>query len=350
MGIEDRGRREIPGTARPPARVALWKRLLVAVPLLTLAITVALLLLALSPAHIWRALSRFPPAYILPVLVLARLYFGVQAVRWNFLLRSIGVRLSQWDTQIISLASQLASLLPLGQYARAVFAAKATGAEAGSITATAVVQETTYALVLLLIAIPGSISHPAVAVTLLLSLATTLLLVVILVWPPIYHLARRALCRLPWSSLTVPTVAGLHNSSGRLLRLPATLWGTGFTVLYSALYITLLWVVAEGVHPGVLSWWDAAFVCAISHLAGAITTLPGGLGAYEASLLGLLIVVGVDPVDAGAITILFTVADRGVGSLMGIGPYFLFERKYGHPRDDAAERPTAAAPAASDRG
>jgi uncharacterized membrane protein YbhN (UPF0104 family) len=61
-----------------------------------------------------------------------------------------------------------------------------------------------------------------------------------------------------------------------------------------------------------------------------VTTLPGGIGAYGAGLIGLLVAVGIDPADAGAITILFTVADRGVGTLLGIGPYFLFQRRFGH--------------------
>jgi uncharacterized membrane protein YbhN (UPF0104 family) len=307
-----------------------WARLRAVIPLLTLAVTVTLLLIALDPAHIWQALRHFSPALFVPIILLARVYFGVQAVRWNFLLRSVGIRVSQWETQFTLLAAQIASLLPFGQYARAVFAAEATGAEAGTVTATVAVQEITYALVLLLIAVPGSISHPAAAVTLLTSLATTVTLIVVLVWPPVYRLAGVVLRRLPWSEHTVPALAGLYAASSRLLVLPATLWGTSLTVLYGALYVTLLWVVAEGVHPGVLSWEDAAFVCAISHFAGAVTTLPGGIGGYEAVLIGLLVAVGVDPADAGAITILFTVADRGIGTLLGIGPYFIFQRRYAH--------------------
>lgn len=307
-----------------------WAWLRTAIPLLTLAVTVTVLLVALDPARIWHALSHFSPALLVPIILLARVYFGVQAVRWNFLLRSVGIRESQWETQFTLLAAQIVSLLPFGQYARAVFAAEATGAEAGTVTATVAVQEITYALVLLLIAVPGSIAHPASAVTLLTSLATTVTLIVVLVWPPVYRLAGRVLQRLPWSEHTVPALAGLHAASSRLLVLPATLWGTSLTVLYSALYVTLLWVVAEGVHGGVLSWENAAFVCAISHVAGAVTTLPGGIGAYEASLLGLLVAVGVDAADAGAITILFTVADRGIGTLLGIGPYFIFQSRYRH--------------------
>jgi len=84
--------------------------------------------------------------------------------------------------------------------------------------------------------------------------------------------------------------------------------------------------VGQGVSPGSLSWENAAFVAAVSRFAGTATSLPGGLGAYEASMVALLVLVGVPPGAAAATTILFTLADRGVGGMLGIGPYFILQR------------------------
>jgi uncharacterized membrane protein YbhN (UPF0104 family) len=303
-----------------------WRSL---IPVAILVATLGILFLTIKPASVARALSTFDLSLIPIILVLSRLYLGIQAIRWYFLMRAVGAPLTAWDAQLITLAGQIADLLPLGQYARALLASKATGAHVGSVTATLVVQELTYTLVLLAIAVPGSFSHPAVVGTLLSSLVITVLLVLLLTVPLVYQVVTSLLVRIPLGYKVVPLLGDLHVSTSLLLRRRSTLLGTGFTVLYALVYVALLWLVAQGVHAGELSWQDAAFVCAVSHLAGAATALPGGLGAYEAGLVVLLIAVGMHPVPAAATAILFSAVDRGVAMLMGVIPYVVFQRRFG---------------------
>jgi uncharacterized membrane protein YbhN (UPF0104 family) len=145
----------------------------------------------------------------------------------------------------------------------------------------------------------------------------------------VYTVVTSLLVRIPFGVRIVPLLGDLHVGTSLLLRRRSTVLGTGFTALYALLYVGLLWLVARGVHTGGLSWSDAAFVCAVSHLAGAATALPGGLGAYEASVIALLIAVGMHPVPAAATAILFSAADRGVAMLMGVIPYLVFQRRFG---------------------
>ena len=151
-----------------------------------------------------------------------------------------------------------------------------------------------------------------------------------LVVPAAYRTGRRVLAALPVARIGVPSLDDLHTGTMNLLSRLSTLLGTGFTIVYSLLYVTLLWTVAQGVHAGSLSWQGAAFVCAVSRFAGFMTTLPGGLGAYEASMVALLVAMGMNPALAAATTILFTVTDRGFGTFMGLVPYLVFQRKFGH--------------------
>jgi uncharacterized membrane protein YbhN (UPF0104 family) len=299
-------------------------------PIVILVTTMGLLLLAIGPTDIVHALAGFNAALFPAIIVLASTYFGIQAVRWYFLLRTVGVPMGMLDTQLVSLAGQVAALLPLGQYARALLASKTTGARLGTIASTLVVQEWTYTLVLLTIAVPGSFSHPGVIGTLLTSLSTTTLIALMLVVPAAYRMGRYVLAAVPIARRGVPSLDDLHDGTMNLLSRPSTLLGTAFTVTYSLLYVTLLWTVAQGVHAGSLSWQGAAFVCAVSRFAGFMTTLPGGLGAYEASMVALLVAMGMHPALAVATTILFTVTDRGLGTFMGLVPYLLFQRKFGY--------------------
>src|SRR6202022_5129960 len=79
----------------------------------------------------------------------------------------------------------------------------------------------------------------------------------------------------------------------RLLRRPDTYAWSIISVVGALVSITLFWLVVDSISPGVLSWRTAAFVYAVSHVVGAISLIPGGLGAYEASTVGLLVASGV---------------------------------------------------------
>jgi uncharacterized protein (TIRG00374 family) len=313
-------------TATPTGRAMTVVR-----PVLPFAATAAVALLildAIPPDQIVAALRRIDLWTIAAVVLMARLYLGLQAGRWRFLLRDIGVRVGSMDAQLWLLAGQVAALLPLGQYARAIFVSRATGARLGAVTATIVVQEITYTLVLIAVAVPGSFSTPGVATTLLSSLVVAIGLLVLLVVPAAFRAARRCVAALPFSDRLLPTIDSLHEATSVLLRRRYAYLHLPVVMAYSAVYVSILWLIAEDVAPGSLSWTAAAFVCGVSHLASAVTAIPGGLGAYEAAVIGLLVSVGVAADSAAATAILFTLVDRGVTLLLGIAPYLIVERRY----------------------
>ncbi|HET9051078.1 MAG TPA: YbhN family protein, partial [Candidatus Dormibacteraeota bacterium] len=82
----------------------------------------------------------------------------------------------------------------------------------------------------------------------------------------------------------------------------------------------LFWVVVHGVDSGAaVSWTDAALIYAVSHLAGALSAIPGGIGAYEASVVGLLVNAGLSPSTATAAALLHRAADKALNTIVGVG-------------------------------
>jgi Lysylphosphatidylglycerol synthase TM region len=66
---------------------------------------------------------------------------------------------------------------------------------------------------------------------------------------------------------------------------------------------------------------ELASVYAISNVVGALSLIPGGIGAYEASVLGLLVAIGLDPATAAAAALLHRVADKGCATVLGFITY-----------------------------
>jgi uncharacterized protein (TIRG00374 family) len=63
----------------------------------------------------------------------------------------------------------------------------------------------------------------------------------------------------------------------------------------------------------------AIFILAFATVIGAVSALPGGLGAAEASIAGMLtLLVGIDPAQATTATVLIRLATLWFGVLLGL--------------------------------
>ena len=67
-------------------------------------------------------------------------------------------------------------------------------------------------------------------------------------------------------------------------------------------------------------WWLAVLVVAVAYVGGAISFLPGGIGANEASLIGVLVGFGVPVGQAAAVALLERLLLTGVPSAVGCSP------------------------------
>ncbi|HSR25334.1 MAG TPA: lysylphosphatidylglycerol synthase domain-containing protein, partial [Candidatus Eisenbacteria bacterium] len=77
-----------------------------------------------------------------------------------------------------------------------------------------------------------------------------------------------------------------------------------------------------------VDWWGAAFALALSSIGGAISLLPGGVGANEASVAGMLILLGVPGGAAGAAALIQRLLVSGTAVLLGLGAYAVVRRRF----------------------
>jgi glycosyltransferase 2 family protein len=282
-----------------------------------------------QPADVVRAFEGFRAVVLVPVVGLLLLAYVVQGARWHGLLRSIGARLSVADSMLLNAAGQgITAVLPLGDLTRAVFASETGGAEFPDVVATVTVQELTYTLLLLLAAGPVVLDHREALGVEVIALVGMAAIVAILVVPPLFVRVHWLVARTPLLRRFAQQIDELRNETVVLLHRPATLLWSGLDAVRVLLVVTAFWLLVIGVRPGVVDWWSAAFVFSLSYVGGAVSLLPGGVGANEAGMVGLLIVVGVEPGAAAAIAVLMRFVSSVLAVVVALAAYAAARRRF----------------------
>ncbi len=299
------------------------------------------LIVALNPAQLARSVAGFRLWSIPGIVGLSMLYYLLQGLRWQPLLRAVGVRLPLGRTLLLNLAGQSTGLLPLGELTRAVLVSEASGGEFGAVVATITVQELVYTLLIIAAAVPGALGHRAAAGGIIAALLGTVAVLVILTNRALFRRVIGLVRRIPVVRHVVPQAEELQRDTVVLLRRWDTWVGSLLSLAGALVAITLFWLVVDSLRPGFLSWQDAAFVYAVSHVVGAITLSPGGLGGFEASVAGLLIAVGADPGTAAAAALVQRAADKGLATLAGLIAFVFARRRYAFVGRDLFRHPAA---------
>jgi len=127
--------------------------------------------------------------------------------------------------------------------------------------------------------------------------------------------------RLPLVRRFVPLLRDFYEGSFMLFRPKATLLAVGLgTISWLGEGIGFyLILVGLGVPTGWQALSNAVFILAFSTVVGAVSTLPGGLGAAEASIAGMLVLlVGLHNDIAAAATLLIRFATLWFGVTLGL--------------------------------
>jgi glycosyltransferase 2 family protein len=282
----------------------------------------------INPRQFGSEARRFSVIAVPFVVALSLSYYLVQGVRWHFLLRAVGVRMPLGDTVLLNVAGQSTGLLPLGELTRGVLVAEVGEAELGAVVATITVQELIYTVFMVAAAIPGAFEHRAWGGAVVAALVFTVTVFAMLTVPRVFTIVRAVVRHIPLLRRFGPDIEELRRETVVLLRRPDTYTWSVLSLFGVLIAITLFWLVVHSIQPGLLSWPEAAFVYAVSHIAGAVSLLPGGLGAYEASIAGLLVASGAN-IQAGAtIAVLHRAADKGIATLVGMAAYLIARRRH----------------------
>jgi uncharacterized membrane protein YbhN (UPF0104 family) len=210
----------------------------------------------------------------------------------------------------------------MGELARAELTSEHTDAPRGKTVATVAVQETLYALVIIAIAIPGSLVFSAGIAGIGVALMGTLGVLLVLTSNRAFRKVVWIMQRLPLAKRGVAWAKGLHEQTQHLLRDPKT-WGWIILSIFGAVIeLTLFWLLIRTLCGGDISWITTTFIYGAAYLAGAIANPVGGVGGFEATAIGLLHVLGVLAPAAVAVALLQRVADKGVITVVGVVVWF----------------------------
>jgi uncharacterized protein (TIRG00374 family) len=127
--------------------------------------------------------------------------------------------------------------------------------------------------------------------------------------------------RLPLVGRFVPLLRDFYEGSFMLFRPKATLLAVSLgTISWLGEGIGFyLILIGLGVPTGWQALSDAVFILAFSTVVGAVSTLPGGLGAAEASIAGMLVLLaGLESGAAAAATLLIRFATLWFGVMLGL--------------------------------
>lgn len=282
-----------------------------------------------QPADVVRAFRGFRAEVLVPVVLLLLLAYLAQGARWHALLRSVGARMTVVDSMLLNAAGQgITAVLPLGDLTRAVFASETGEVEFPDVVATVTVQELTYTLLLLLAAGPVVLDHREALGVEVAALVGMTVIVAILVVPPLFHRVHRLVAHTPLLRRFIRQIDELQHETVMLLHRPTTIVWSALDAIRVLLVVTAFWLLIAGVQPGAVDWWSAAFVFSLSYVGGAVSLLPGGIGANEAGMVGLLVVVGVEPGAAAAIAVLMRFVTSALAVLVAIAAYAVARRRF----------------------
>jgi uncharacterized protein (TIRG00374 family) len=119
----------------------------------------------------------------------------------------------------------------------------------------------------------------------------------------------------------------LYASSRDLRRVRPLTVTTGLSVLSWGLECVAFWLVLTGFDAGV-SLLIAAFVFAVSSIVGAVSLLPGGLGATEGTMTSLLVAFGVGRSVAAGSAIVVRAATLWFSAGLALLVYLNFRRRW----------------------
>jgi len=263
--------------------------------------------------------------YLLPLILGGTLFnYTLRFLKWHYYLGQIGVRSLHWRPSLKLFAAGFPlAVTPgkIGEALKAVWLNQETGAPVARGVTVVLAERISDGLAVLALSTLGVISYPRYWPAFAAVLGLLLLIVAISQVRPLALWILRKPARLPLLGRLSAYLLEFYEGAYALFRPRSTLlavalgtlawFGEGF-----GFYLVLLGL---GVTPGVGTLGMAVFTLAFSTVIGAVSALPGGLGAAELSIAGMLtLLLGLPAGTAAAGTLIIRFATLWFGVGLGL--------------------------------
>lgn len=260
-----------------------------------------------------------------PAVILFTLFnYLLRFFKWHFYLRQIGVaELSYKESARLFVAGFPLAVTPgkVGEALKGVWLKNATGVPIARGISVVLAERISDGLAVLLLSTLGVIAYPRYWPAFAAVMAGLLGIIIISQIRPLALALLDFGERIPPLQRFVHSLREFYEGSFTLFRPKATVVAVGLGTISwlgegIGMYLILLGL---GVAPGWETLSIAVFVLAFSTVIGAVSALPGGLGAAEASIAGMLtLLLGLETDISAAATLLIRFATLWFGVALGL--------------------------------
>ena len=281
------------------------------------------------------SLEEFNWAIFPLILVFTLFNYSLRFVKWHFYLGQLGVR----NFPIRQSARLFVAGFPLamtpgkvGEVLKGVWVKQMTGLPVAKGVSAIVAERISDGLAVLLLSTLGVIAYPQYWLAFLIILTILVGVIVISQIKIVAHYLLDFSERIPFVKKFTPILREFYDGSFAVFRPGATIFAVGLGMvswLGEGIGFYLL-LTNLGLAPGRETLSNAIFILAFSTIIGAVTALPGGLGAAEVSIAGMLtLLVGMEASRAAAATLLIRLATLWFGVFLGFVTWSLSLRLFG---------------------
>jgi uncharacterized membrane protein YbhN (UPF0104 family) len=299
---------------------------------LGLAVVLALGMFADFP-RLLDSLSRWNWAFVPVVLVAVLANYGLRFLRWHYYLSVIGVKgVSVSDSLGIFLSGFTLTMTPgkLGEVLKSFLLKQLNDTPVSSSASIVIAERLTDVLGMVLLAATGLGASQVGAPALMIVVAASIMLIVVVQQRDLSLRLIQLSGGLPVVGRFAGLAANLYESSHLLLRPRPLLVGIALSAMawFAECLAFFIVIVGLGIPASGPLLLQATFIYAIASLLGAISFLPGGLGATEGSMAVLLTELsGLQRDPAIAATLLARFATLWFAVLLGIVALLLMQRR-----------------------
>ena len=262
--------------------------------------------------------------YFPAVIALTLFNYTLRWVKFHYYLGQVGLRsFPRRQSLRLFVAGFPLAMTPgkVGEMLKGVWIEQKTGLPAARGVAVVLAERISDGLAVLLLSLAGVIAYPSYWPAFAAILGILLGVIVISQLPPLANFFLMVGERLPLLGGIMVHLRNFYEGSYSLFRPLSTMIAIGLGAVSwlgegIGMYLILLGLGVEG---GWLSLSIAVFTLSFSTVVGGVSALPGGLGAAEASIAGMLVLLlGLASETAAAATLLIRFATLWFGVSLGL--------------------------------
>ncbi len=250
--------------------------------------------------------------------------YSLRFLKWHFYLKLIGARQIPWRRSLkMFVAGFPLAVTPgkVGEVLKGIWINRYSGIPAARGVSVVVAERISDGLAVLFLSTLGVIAYPRYWPAFLIVLVLLIFTIVISQIRPLALFIIERLEKIRLLGNAIHHLREFYEGSYMLFQPLPTFaavmlgmisWfgeGVGFYLI----------LIGLGLPPGATLFSSAVFILAFSTVVGAVSALPGGLGAAEASIAGMLAITGLaDPARATTATVLIRLATLWFGEVLGL--------------------------------